>query len=169
MFEALKGWTPAQKHVVAASYLGWMLDAFDFFLLVFVIKDVAAEFHSEIAGVSIALTLTLGLRMEYERGATERYDRALAFFDPTLELPISAGAEAAYARNPIPELPASEFAVRGGPVYAGRNGRPRELWQSELMWLPRISAAWQLGTKTIARVPAISSRTTSAKRRLTST
>jgi len=62
MFEALKGWTPAQKHVVAASYLGWMLDAFDFFLLVFVIKDVAAEFHSEIAGVSIALTLTLGLR-----------------------------------------------------------------------------------------------------------
>jgi SHS family lactate transporter-like MFS transporter len=62
MFEALKGWTPAQKHVVAASYLGWMLDAFDFFLLVFVIKDVAAEFHSGIASVAIALTLTLGLR-----------------------------------------------------------------------------------------------------------
>jgi hypothetical protein len=97
------------------------------------------------------LTLTLGLRVEYERGATERYDRALAFFDPTLELPISAGAEAAYARNPIPELPASAFVVRGGPVYAGRNDRPRELWQSELMWLPRASAAWQLGMKTIAR------------------
>ena len=62
MFEALKGWTPAQKHVVAASYLGWTLDAFDFFLLVFVIKDVAAEFHSEIANVSLAITLTLGLR-----------------------------------------------------------------------------------------------------------
>ncbi len=28
---ALKGWTSAQKHVVAASYLGWTLDAFDFF------------------------------------------------------------------------------------------------------------------------------------------
>jgi len=62
VFEALKGWTSAQKHVVAASYLGWTLDAFDFFLLVFVIKDVAAEFHSEIANVSLALTLTLGLR-----------------------------------------------------------------------------------------------------------
>jgi len=62
VFDALKGWTSAQKHVVAASYLGWTLDAFDFFLLVFVIKDVAAEFHSEIANVSLALTLTLGLR-----------------------------------------------------------------------------------------------------------
>ena len=36
-------------------------------------------------------------------------------------------------------------------MYAGQNGGPRELWQSELMWLPRVSAAWQLGTKTIAR------------------
>ena len=97
------------------------------------------------------LTVTLGLRMEYERGATERYDRALAYFDPNLELPISAAAEAAYARNPIPELPASAFDVRGGPVYAGQNGAPRELWQSELMWLPRVSAAWQLGSKAIVR------------------
>lgn len=97
------------------------------------------------------LTLTLGLRMEYERGATERYNRALSYFDPNLELPISAAAEAAYARNPVPELPASQFKVRGGSVYAGRNGVPRELWQSELMWLPRISAAWQLGAKTVVR------------------
>ena len=42
--EALRGWTTTQKHVVLASYLGWMLDAFDFFLLVFVLKDVAKEF-----------------------------------------------------------------------------------------------------------------------------
>ncbi len=62
MLDALKGWTQAQKHVVAASYLGWTLDAFDFFLLVFVLKDVAAEFGAGIASVSVALTLTLGLR-----------------------------------------------------------------------------------------------------------
>jgi hypothetical protein len=97
------------------------------------------------------LTVTLGLRLEYEKGATERYDRAIAYFDPSLELPISAAAEAAYARNPIPELPASAFDVRGGPVYAGRNGAPRELWKSELLWLPRVSAAWQLGPKAIVR------------------
>ena len=62
VFDALKGWTPAQKHVVAASYLGWTLDAFDFFLMVFVIKDVASEFGVGKDNVALALTLTLMLR-----------------------------------------------------------------------------------------------------------
>jgi SHS family lactate transporter-like MFS transporter len=61
-FDALKGWTPAQKHVVAASFLGWMLDAFDYFLLVFVLNDVAKEFHTEVGSVAVALTLTLAFR-----------------------------------------------------------------------------------------------------------
>jgi hypothetical protein len=39
---ALSGWTSEQKHVVAASFLGWTLDAFDFVLLLFVLKDIAA-------------------------------------------------------------------------------------------------------------------------------
>jgi SHS family lactate transporter-like MFS transporter len=62
--DALKGWTPAQKHVVAAGFLGWMLDAFDFFLLVFVITDVAQEFGygDNVAPVALALTLTLAFR-----------------------------------------------------------------------------------------------------------
>ena len=46
---ALRGWTSAQKHVVAASFLGWMLDAFDFFLLVFVLPDVAKTFAVPVA------------------------------------------------------------------------------------------------------------------------
>ena len=62
VFAALQGWTPRQKHVVTASYLGWALDALDFFLLVFVLKDVAAEFHTDIRTVSIAVTLTLAAR-----------------------------------------------------------------------------------------------------------
>jgi MFS transporter, SHS family, lactate transporter len=40
---AFSGWTSEQKHVVAASFLGWTLDAFDFFLLVFVLKDIASD------------------------------------------------------------------------------------------------------------------------------
>jgi len=62
VFAALQGWTSRQKHVVTASYLGWALDALDFFLLVFVLKDVAAEFHTDIRTVSIAVTLTLAAR-----------------------------------------------------------------------------------------------------------
>jgi SHS family lactate transporter-like MFS transporter len=54
-FEGVRGWTPAQKHVVAASFLGWMLDAFDFFLLVFVLSDVAKEFGIPVAPKPLAL------------------------------------------------------------------------------------------------------------------
>jgi hypothetical protein len=110
-----------------------------------------AWFGQDTWRVTRNLTVTLGLRMEFEQGATERYNRALSYFDPNLELPISAAAQAAYARNPLPELPASQFVVKGGSVYAGKNGVPRRLWQSELMWLPRLSAAWQLGSKTVLR------------------
>src|ERR1700734_3173378 len=62
MLQALKGWSPAQKKVVLASYLGWTLDAFDFFLLVFVLTDVAKEFGVERGSVAYAITLTLALR-----------------------------------------------------------------------------------------------------------
>jgi len=59
---ALSGWTSEQKHVVAASYLGWTLDAFDFFLMVFVLKDIAQEFHTDITQVTVAILLTLAMR-----------------------------------------------------------------------------------------------------------
>jgi len=62
MLQALKGWSPVQKKVVLASFLGWMLDAFDFFILVFVLTDVAKEFGVGRESVALAITLTLALR-----------------------------------------------------------------------------------------------------------
>ncbi len=62
MLQAFQGWTAVQKKVVAASFLGWMLDAFDFFLLVFVLGDVAKEFGVAGRDVAWAITLTLALR-----------------------------------------------------------------------------------------------------------
>jgi SHS family lactate transporter-like MFS transporter len=59
---ALSGWTSGQRHVVAATFLGWTLDAFDFFLLVFVLKDIAQEFKTEITEVTFAILLTLAMR-----------------------------------------------------------------------------------------------------------
>lgn len=55
-------WTREQKNVTIAAYLGWTLDAFDFFLMVFVFKDIATEFHVGIPAVSIAVVLTLAMR-----------------------------------------------------------------------------------------------------------
>ena len=62
MISALRGWSPVQKHVVAASNLGWTLDAMDYFLLVFVLKDVAAEFGASLTVVTLATMLTLACR-----------------------------------------------------------------------------------------------------------
>jgi MFS transporter, SHS family, lactate transporter len=48
--------------VVVASFLGWALDAFDFFLMVFVFSDVAKESITSITTVTVAVTLTLAMR-----------------------------------------------------------------------------------------------------------
>jgi SHS family lactate transporter-like MFS transporter len=57
-----RGLSRPQKTAILASYLGWTLDAFDFFLMVFVQKAVAEAFHSDIKAVSEALFLTLAAR-----------------------------------------------------------------------------------------------------------
>ena len=54
--------TPAQVKTVVAAFLGWMLDAFDFFLLTFLLKDIAKEFGVEVSAVAYALFLTLAMR-----------------------------------------------------------------------------------------------------------
>lgn len=97
------------------------------------------------------LTLTLSLRAEFEQGATERFNRLIIDYDKNAVLPISTAAEAAYAKNPIPELPASQFKVLGGAVYAGAPGAPRRAWGSQLMWLPRIGFGYQVDSKTVFR------------------
>ncbi len=55
-------WTKSQKNVVVAAYLGWTLDAFDFFLMVFMFKDIAATFHVDVKSVAEAIFLTLAAR-----------------------------------------------------------------------------------------------------------
>jgi MFS transporter, SHS family, lactate transporter len=51
-----------QRNAFIASFLGWTLDAFDFFLMVFVLRAVAAEFHTDVKAVSLAVVLTLAMR-----------------------------------------------------------------------------------------------------------
>jgi len=58
---------PAEKssdhvHAVVASFLGWMLDAFDFFLVVFVLTDIGREFGRSRLAMTSAITLTLAMR-----------------------------------------------------------------------------------------------------------
>ena len=51
-----------QRSAFLASFLGWTLDAFDFFLLTFVVKAIAADFHARPSAVQGAIFLTLAAR-----------------------------------------------------------------------------------------------------------
>ena len=54
--------TGQQIKTILAAYLGWTLDAFDFFVLTFVIADIAKEFGVKVSDVAYALFLTLAMR-----------------------------------------------------------------------------------------------------------
>lgn len=97
------------------------------------------------------LTITPGLRFEYEAGPSERYNQAITAFDPNAQLPIAAAAKAAYAQSPLTQVPASSFVVQGGQLYAGTGTAPHSWWPGELMVLPRFSAAWQFSPRMILR------------------
>jgi MFS transporter, SHS family, lactate transporter len=62
MREQARGLTRDQRNAFVAAWLGWAMDAFDYFLLVFVISDVAKEFGTSKTHVAVATTLTLAAR-----------------------------------------------------------------------------------------------------------
>lgn len=62
LFAPLRELTTTQRHTVLASFLGWTLDAFDYFLLTFVILGVAKEFQVGKEEVTYGLFLTLAAR-----------------------------------------------------------------------------------------------------------
>ena len=58
----LKSLEPSQRSAIWASYLGWTLDAFDFFLLTFMLSAIAAEFGTDVKAVTHGVFLTLAAR-----------------------------------------------------------------------------------------------------------
>lgn len=51
-----------QRNTFLASFLGWMLDAFDFFLVTFITLRIAKDFRVALASIVFTITLTLMLR-----------------------------------------------------------------------------------------------------------
>ena len=50
------------RAALLAGYLGWTLDAFDFFLVVFCLTSIGREFHKTDAQVALTITATLAFR-----------------------------------------------------------------------------------------------------------
>jgi MFS transporter, SHS family, lactate transporter len=54
--------TQLQRNTFIACFLGWSLDAFDFFILVFCVSALAAQFHMKTSEILEANFLTLAMR-----------------------------------------------------------------------------------------------------------
>jgi len=54
--------TSSGRNALVAAFLGWMLDAFDFFILTFVLGAVAKDFHVTVPAVAFTLTASLATR-----------------------------------------------------------------------------------------------------------
>jgi len=102
IFDELKALDANQRSAFLASFLGWALDAFDFFLLTFVIKDIAAEFGAKPSAVSAAIMLTLMARpigaLIFGRLA-DRYGRR-----PVLMIDVAAYSVLGFASAFAPSL-----------------------------------------------------------------
>jgi MFS transporter, SHS family, lactate transporter len=58
----LRSLTSVQRNTFIACFLGWSLDAFDFFLLTLCLRAIAADFHVGIKQVAEAIFWTLAMR-----------------------------------------------------------------------------------------------------------
>jgi SHS family lactate transporter-like MFS transporter len=54
--------TSVQRNTFVACFLGWSLDAFDFFILVFCVSALASQFHTKVSAITEAIFLTLAMR-----------------------------------------------------------------------------------------------------------
>ena len=54
--------TPVQRNTFIACFLGWSLDAFDFFILTFCVSAIATQFQTKVSAVAEAIFLTLAMR-----------------------------------------------------------------------------------------------------------
>src|SRR5580698_8711147 len=58
----LRSLTKVQRNTFLAGFLGWTFDAFDFFVLVFILRPLAAEFGASVKELTLAIVLTLAAR-----------------------------------------------------------------------------------------------------------
>ena len=62
IFANFRELTPNQRNTFIACFLGWTLDATDFFILIFCVSAIATQFQTKVSAVTEAIFLTLAMR-----------------------------------------------------------------------------------------------------------
>jgi hypothetical protein len=96
--------------------------------------------------VNRRLTLNVGVRLEVEQALQEAENENLGGFDVVAASPIEPAATARYAANPIPEIPVSQFRVKGGVLFADGG-----IYNTLVKPLPRGAFSYLLGERTVIR------------------
>jgi MFS transporter, SHS family, lactate transporter len=55
-------WKERARTAVGAAFLGWTIDAFDFFVLVFAASAIAEDFHTSVPKIALTMTASLVMR-----------------------------------------------------------------------------------------------------------
>jgi hypothetical protein len=104
----------------------------------------ASPFVQDDWRVKSNLTVSLGLRYDWNGPYHEKYGRTVDGFDSTDPNPLQAAAQAAYAKNPISELPVNDFDVLGGLKFASP-GNNAVYQNTSHLFSPRAGFAWTPG------------------------
>ena len=146
-----------QRNAIFASFLGWTFDAFDFFVLTFLIADIGKAFGKSRPEVALTLTLTLAMRPV---GALifgmmdDRYGRRLPM---TINIVFYGVMSVSGPRAHVSGVPDSAHAVRH------RHGRAvgRKLFAGARSHLPALArralgpaASGLLARKSARRLPS---------------
>jgi hypothetical protein len=117
-----------------------------------------AMFAGDTWRVTPKLTLIPGMRFEYEYGVVEKHNQLIVGWNPNADLSsISGPANAAYQAAVAGATPAqravlpSSLVIQGGPMYAGVDGAPRNEWNNNYRFLPRIAVAYQANPHLVIR------------------
>ena len=97
--------------------------------------------------INSKFTLTYGLRLEHEKGLSEKDNNFTVGFDPAMQ---SALSTIAIPADPVAGTPAR--TVTGGLMYAGVDGNKTYQGNAPAVkWSPRVGAVYAFNDRTVIR------------------
>ena len=98
------------------------------------------------------LTVNIGLRYEFEKPLTERYNKTSRQFDINFVQPRQSDVQANYNAHPIPEIPVGSFSELGGITFVAVGGNPKGAYDTpKTNFMPRFGFAFSPDQKTVIR------------------